>query len=67
VLASITHPVLAMRGDRDAMVTMEETLAAYEALPNASLGILPHTPHPLEKVHTSVLSALLRSFFAANS
>lgn len=37
-------------GDRDNMVTIEETLWAYRLLPNASMLVLPATRHPLETV-----------------
>jgi pimeloyl-ACP methyl ester carboxylesterase len=65
VLQKVEQPVLMMRGDRDAMVTLEETVSAYKSLPNASLAILPGTPHPLEKVNIPVLGTLVRSFFAS--
>lgn len=63
-LRQIRQRVLLLRGDRDAMVTLEETVAAYEALPNGALGILPHTPHPLEKADPVQLAPILCSFFA---
>ncbi|MBW8682900.1 alpha/beta fold hydrolase [Chitinophaga rhizophila] len=56
----IETPVLIMLGDRDKMVSFEETIAAYKGLPDARLAILPGTPHPIEQV-----DALLLSFFLA--
>lgn len=41
-------------GDRDEMVTLEETIAFYRATPNAQLSVLPGTRHPIEKVDTSL-------------
>jgi pimeloyl-ACP methyl ester carboxylesterase len=48
-LSQITIPVRIAVGDRDAMVTLQETVWAYEHLPKSSLLVLPDTPHPLEK------------------
>lgn len=63
-LAAIQQPVRLMLGDRDKMVTMDETLATYKALPNASLAILPNTPHPLEGADTELLAGLIRTHIA---
>jgi pimeloyl-ACP methyl ester carboxylesterase len=41
-------------GDRDEMVTLEETIAFYRATPNAQLSVLPGTRHPIEKVETQL-------------
>lgn len=62
-LASVDIPVLVLLGDRDKMVTVEETLQAFRRLPQAQLGILPATPHPVEQVNTALLVAHLRQFF----
>ena len=48
--AVIDIPVLLLLGDRDKMVSLEETATVYRSLPNAQLGILPGTPHPIEQV-----------------
>ncbi len=61
-LKNITVPVRIMVGDRDAMVSIEETTAAYRQLPQASLTVLPDTKHPLEKVNSAVLIWEIRSF-----
>lgn len=58
----IESNVLLMIGDRDKMVTFEETVAAYKHLPNAQLSILPNTPHPIERVDVQLLSFLLNKF-----
>ena len=47
---NIQHPALLMLGDRDKMVTLDETLEVYKALPNAQLAVLPATAHPIEMV-----------------
>jgi pimeloyl-ACP methyl ester carboxylesterase len=60
--ASINQPSLIMLGDRDKMVSLEETVAVYKALPNAQLSILPGTPHPIESVNVEHLSFMLKYF-----
>ena len=55
---SILTPCLLMLGDRDKMVTLEETVNVYKQLPDASLAILPRTPHPIEKVDLRMISFL---------
>ncbi|GGH69079.1 pimeloyl-ACP methyl ester carboxylesterase [Filimonas zeae] len=57
--AEITVPVTVMRGDRDKMVTMEETLAVYQRLSNARLAIVPGTPHAIELAPEDLLAALI--------
>jgi len=61
-LEAITVPVLVTLGDRDKMVSFDETLAAYRKLKNAQLAVLPGTPHPLEGVDPSWLALLIRRF-----
>jgi pimeloyl-ACP methyl ester carboxylesterase len=59
---SIQHPCLLMLGDKDKMVTPEETVAVYRALPSAQLCILPGTPHPIEQVDLSLLTLHINRF-----
>ncbi|OQP44562.1 alpha/beta hydrolase [Niastella yeongjuensis] len=59
---SITTPSLVLLGDRDKMVTLEETLAVYKQLPNALFGVLPGTPHIFEQVNVSLLAYLIKGF-----
>lgn len=61
--AAIRQPCLLLLGDRDKMVTLDETLAVYHALPDAQLSVLPATPHPIEEVPLQLLSTELRVFF----
>ena len=61
-LSKINIPVRLMVGDRDAMVSIEETLQAFKSLPQASMAVLPDTKHPLEKVNNAVLIWEIRSF-----
>lgn len=60
--ATITTPSLVLLGDRDKMVTLEETLAVFKQLPNAQFGILPGTPHAFEQVNLSLLTHLINRF-----
>ena len=59
---SIQQPTLLMLGDRDKMVTLDETLEVYKNMPNAQLAILPNTPHPIEMVNTEKLVYELKAF-----
>ncbi len=58
----ITTPVLMLLGDRDKMVSLDETFAVYQSLPNAQMGILPNTPHPINQVDTTLLAAMIDRF-----
>ncbi|RYY64940.1 MAG: alpha/beta hydrolase [Chitinophagaceae bacterium] len=58
----ISDPVLLLLGDRDGMASIEETRDAFTQISGAQLGLLPGTPHPLEKVPVELLAALLRHF-----
>jgi pimeloyl-ACP methyl ester carboxylesterase len=50
-------------GDRDAMVSIDETRDAYKATPGAELYVLPGTEHPLDRVHLHRWAAVIRDFF----
>ncbi len=60
--STISHPSLIMLGDRDKMVTLEETVAVYKSLPNAQLCILPGTAHPIEGVDVMLLGSFVERF-----
>ncbi|HEX6915996.1 MAG TPA: alpha/beta fold hydrolase [Chitinophagaceae bacterium] len=64
--ASISTPVLLMLGDRDKMVSIEETSAVYRQLPQSQLCILPSTSHPVEQVDVPLLTLHLQRYFTAN-
>jgi pimeloyl-ACP methyl ester carboxylesterase len=61
-LAMLDFPCLVMLGDRDKMVTLEETLDVYKRLPDGQLAVLPATPHPIEGVGAETLLFMLRRF-----
>ena len=62
--SGIATPSLIMLGDKDKMVTLEETLAVYKALPNGRMAMLPATQHPIEQSNTEALAFLLNQFFS---
>lgn len=51
----IVIPVTVLIGDRDKMVTLEETVAVYKALPDAKMGMLLDSHHPIEQVNADML------------
>lgn len=57
----VQTPTLLMQGDKDRMVTLEETIAVYRGMPAgmASFCVLPDTPHPLENADLELLSRLI--------
>lgn len=59
----IESPVMISIGDRDKMVTIEETVEVYRAIKDAQLLVLPFTPHPLEQMSLARLSAEVKHFF----
>ena len=60
----ITTPILMAVGDKDMMVSIEETLAAYKQLPNGQFLVLPNTQHPIERVNQDELAHQLRTYFS---
>lgn len=62
-VAGIEQRVRIMIGDRDATVTLVESIDMYRALPRGELEVLPATPHQLEKVSPERLAYTLTRFF----
>lgn len=60
--STIDTPVLLMLGDRDKMVSLEETVAVYKTLPHAALCVLPDTDHPIEKVDAKRIASEIGLF-----
>jgi pimeloyl-ACP methyl ester carboxylesterase len=59
--ATISNPTLVLVGDRDYYCTPEEGVAAYRALPDGELCILPHLNHEIAPLVRDVaLDFLLR-------
>lgn len=63
-LSDIETSVRIGLGDRDAMVSLDETIAQYRALKNAELQVYPNTPHPYEKVNISTLAQDIKAYFS---
>jgi hypothetical protein len=59
----IPHPAKLCVGDRDKMVSIEETVAVYRALPQGSCWIIPSTDHPAEKMPVEKIAAEAKEFF----
>lgn len=60
--ASIQNEILVLLGDRDKMVSLDETVQVYKQLPKAQLAILPNTPHPIELVDEKLVAFLVNRF-----
>lgn len=58
----ISIPVLLSVGDKDAMVSIEETIATYRKLQNAQLYVMPNTLHPIERVNADEVANQLKNF-----
>lgn len=61
--SKVAVPVRLGVGDRDTMVTLEETAAAYRLIPGAELLVLPNTPHPIEKMDPARICRQIVEFF----
>lgn len=62
-LQQIAVPVRIAVGDRDAMVTIEESLAAFRQLVQGQFQVLPSTKHPLEQLDWQLLAQALVQYF----
>jgi pimeloyl-ACP methyl ester carboxylesterase len=63
VLQKINCPTLLLLGEKDNMVSLEETQNAAHASVSGQYEILPNTPHPIEQVDVKLLAAKIKSFF----
>ncbi|RXM38018.1 alpha/beta hydrolase [Chryseobacterium sp. CH21] len=61
--STIKIPVQIMVGDKDNMVTVEESMGVYRSLPNAKLAVIPDTKHPMDKVRPSLFLNLIKDFW----
>lgn len=62
-VGSLEQPVLFSVGDKDAMVSFDETLALYKSKTNNQLWVVPDTVHAFEKVNLDKLSREIEYFF----
>lgn len=65
LFATLQCPVRIGVGDRDTMVSLEESLTAYKAIPGAEFYVLPGTQHPLERVLPARWARMIDDFFVA--
>jgi len=61
--ASLKLPVQMMVGDKDVMVSIDETWQAAKSIPNAYFAVLPDTKHPLETVRQKLLMDMMKDFW----
>lgn len=62
-IRSISQNVRISIGDRDKMVTLEESIRIYRLLEKGELQVFPNTPHPLEKAPVQKLAEAIIDFF----
>lgn len=62
--SAVNTRVQLMVGDKDAMVSLEETLEAARNIPEARFAVLPQTKHPLEQVRPQLLIDLMKDFWS---
>lgn len=60
---TIKHSVRLHVGDRDKTAGLESTTKIFAQLINGELCVLPRTPHPFQKVKSTLLENSLREFF----
>jgi esterase/lipase len=60
---TLTTPVMIGIGDKDTMVTLEETISVYRKIKDAQLLVMPQTQHPIEKISFERLANEINSFF----
>ncbi len=61
-LINIKNKTLVGLGDKDQMVTLEETISVYRSLPKANMYILPNTKHPIEQLNSTLFVAVIKDF-----
>jgi pimeloyl-ACP methyl ester carboxylesterase len=63
LLGRIKQPARLMVGDRDTVVSVDETAAAARTLAAGEYAVLPNTPHPFEQIRMPLLVAQLTDFW----
>jgi pimeloyl-ACP methyl ester carboxylesterase len=61
--STIEIPVQIAVGDKDVMVSIEESFEAYRELQNAQFLVLPNMQHPIERVNMDELAHQIRLYF----
>ena len=62
IMDQVSCPVRFMLGDRDEMVTLDETREFQQATPGSELAVLPGTRHPIEKVRPDLVQWHIQDF-----
>ncbi|MBK1897848.1 alpha/beta fold hydrolase [Chryseobacterium paridis] len=62
-LANLTIPVQIMVGDKDNMVTIEESMQTHRDIPNARLAVLPDTKHPMDRTRPTLVLDIMKDFW----
>ncbi|MCL2612885.1 MAG: alpha/beta hydrolase, partial [Nocardioidaceae bacterium] len=62
-LATIRTPTLVLAGDDD-MITLDHTLALYDALPESQLAIVPGSSHAVPLERPALVASLILDFLA---
>ncbi|MDI9320640.1 MAG: hypothetical protein QM530_09230 [Phycisphaerales bacterium] len=63
ILKSIDVPVLLGLGDKDPMVSLDQTRKVYSILPTINTYMLPNTKHSIEGVKVELLAMILEEYF----
>ena len=61
-LQKVVCPTLVLLGEKDTMVSIEETKNAAAALVNGAYEFLADTPHPIEQIDLKLLASKIKSF-----
>jgi pimeloyl-ACP methyl ester carboxylesterase len=61
-LKTIQNKTLVGLGDKDQIVSLEETISVYISLPKANMYILPNTKHPIEQLNSTLFVAVIKDF-----
>lgn len=64
LLPNVTAPVLLTAGDRDDLFPLAATLRLRDALPDASLGLIPGLRHRLEPAGARAVAAMWKAWLA---
>ncbi|MCO5252139.1 MAG: alpha/beta hydrolase [Candidatus Kapabacteria bacterium] len=60
--SDIKCPVQIMVGDKDVMVSIEESISVYRRLKNATLAVLPNVIHPIDRIRPEILITHITDF-----
>lgn len=63
-LAEIQTPVMCCVGDVDEMITLNETIQAYQNIPNSHLFVMPQQRHAIEKLNLDLFVESVSGFLS---